>query len=172
MTSVLEGRRSAVRERVEEILFELDEYAATGDPSGHSIAMRLEFWKTGLSIARREWLIGVGTGDTQHAFDAEYERRNSPLEQRWRLRAHNQFLTLWISFGAFGFLWCMIAWAWPALRTGAWRDPVFIAWALTFAISCLTDDTPETQAGATFFAFFYALLVFGREAPPPRGTLT
>jgi hypothetical protein len=29
-------------------------------------------------------------------------------------------------------------------------------------MSMLTEDTLETQAGATFFAFFNALLLFGR----------
>lgn len=169
MTSILEGRRGAIRERVEEILFELDAYAATGDPSGYSIAMRLEFWKTGLAIAQQAWITGVGTGDTQLAFNAEYERRDSPLERRWRLRAHNEYLTLWISFGAWGFLLGLFSWIWPAWRTGAYRDPVFIAWGCVFAISCLTDDTPETQAGATFFAFFYALQVFGRKSPEHAG---
>ena len=158
---VARGRRGAVRERVEEILFELDEYRSTGDPSGYSIAMRLEFWKAGLAIAKREWLHGVGTGDTQEAFNAEYERRGSLLQPHWRLRAHNEYLTLWISFGAFGALWCLLAWILPVWRSRAYRDPLFIAWAIAFAISCLTDDTPETQAGATFFGFFYALFVFG-----------
>lgn len=163
LPSVVYGRRGAVRERVEEILFELDEYRNTGDPSGYSIAMRLEFWKAGRAIAGREWLHGVGTGDTQEAFNAEYERMGSSLQPHWRLRAHNEYLTLWISFGAFGFLLCMLAWVLPVWKSGAFRDPLFIAWAIAFAISCLTDDTPETQVGATFFGFFYALFVFGME---------
>lgn len=158
--SVMRGRRGALRDRVEEILFELDEYRSTGNPSGYSIAMRLEFWKTGWAIARREWLHGVGTGDTQLAFDREYERRGSLLQPQWRLRAHNEYLTLWISFGAFGLLWSLFAWTWPAWRSGALQRPLFMAWAITFAISCLSDDTIETQAGATFFAFFYCLFVF------------
>lgn len=159
--SVMRGSRGPLRDRVEEILFELDDYQSTGNPSGYSMAMRLEFWKTGWAIARREWLHGVGTGDTQHAFDEEYERRRSLLQEHWRLRAHNEYLTLWISFGVFGLFGALFCWVWPAWKNGAFRRPLFVAWALTFAISCLTDDTIETQAGATFFAFFYCLFVFG-----------
>ena len=167
VTSVTRGRRGAIRDRVEEILFELDDYASTGNPSGYSIAMRLEFWKTGWAIAQREWLHGIGTGDTQHAFDVEYEKRQSLLQPRWRLRAHNEYLTLWISFGAFGLLCALFSWAWPAWKNGALHRPLFVAWAITFAISCLTDDTIETQAGATFFAFFYCLFVFGTRRAIP-----
>lgn len=166
IASATRGERSMLRDRIDEVLFELDRYAATGDPSGYSLAMRIEFWKAGWAIARDHWLVGVGTGDTQRAFNEEYERMGSELAPLWRLRAHNEYLTLWISFGVFGSLWCMIAWIWPAWRADAFRHPVFVGWAIAFAISCLTDDTPETQAGATFFAFFYCLFVFGISRSP------
>lgn len=155
-----EGERSTVQARFDEVLFELQLYGNKGIASGHSVAMRLEFWRTGWSIAREHWATGVGTGDTQLAFNEAYERQRTSLAPEWRHRAHNQYLTLWISFGVFGLLWSLLSWWWPAWALGAWRTPLFVAWALIFAISCLTDDTIETQAGATFFGFYYALLVF------------
>jgi len=164
--NVLEGQRHKLRERFEEVLFELQLYHATGNANGHSVAMRLEFWRTGLAIAKENWLTGVGTGDTQQAFDRAYVESKSALLHQWRLRAHNEYLTLWISFGVFGLMWSLFSWWWPAWKLGTWRDPLFIAWAITFGMSCLTDDTIETQAGATFFALYYALLVF---AAPLRG---
>ena len=84
----------------------------------------------------------------------------SKLSEPWRRRAHNEYLTLWISFGVIGLGWSLFTWCFPAWRTGAWKHPLFIAWAIIFGISCLTDDTIETQVGATFFAFYYTLLVF------------
>lgn len=168
-TNVLAAQRGPIRSRIEEVLFELDLYRDKGIANGHSVAMRLEFLKAGWSIARTNWLVGVGTGDTQEAFDAYYEMSASALEPRWRLRAHNEYLTLWISFGVFGMIWALFSWWWPAYARGVWRDPLFIAWAITFGISCLTDDTTETQAGATFFAFYYAVLVLAvpiRVIPP------
>ncbi|MBK8498288.1 MAG: O-antigen ligase family protein [Flavobacteriales bacterium] len=170
-TNVLQGQRGPLRERVEEVLFELDMYRSKGQASGHSVAMRIEFQKAGWELAKANWLIGVGTGDTQRAFDDYYERTNSTLEKKWRLRAHNEYLTLWISFGVFGLMWSLFTWWWPAYRMGAWKNPIFIAWAIAFGVSCLTDDTIETQAGATFFALYYALFVFAapravEEVPP------
>lgn len=164
----LEGRRNTLRERFEEVWFELQVYGDKGLASGHSVAMRIEFWRTGWQIAREHWALGVGTGDTQRAFDAQYAAMGSTLAPEWRLRAHNQYLTLWVSFGVFGLLWSLFSWWWPAWKLGAWRDPLFVAWAVTFGMSCLTDDTIETQAGATFFALYYALFVLAA----PRGTLT
>lgn len=158
--NALHGQRGPIRERVEEVLFELDQYRGQGVASGHSVAMRIEFAKAGWAIAKANWVIGVGTGDTQRAFDAFYDQHGSSLEPRWRLRAHNEYLTLWISFGVFGLLWSLFSWWWPAWRLAAWQNPLFVAWAIAFGISCFTDDTIETQAGATFFALYYALFVF------------
>lgn len=164
--NVLHGQRSELRERIDEVFFELEHYYAFGTADGHSVAMRLEFLKAGWAIAGRNRMIGVGTGDTKEAFADQYERMHTSLSKEWRHRAHNEYLTLWISFGVFGLLWSLFAWWWPAWKLGTWSDPGFIAWAVIFGISCLTDDTIETQAGATFFALYYALFVFARPFAP------
>ncbi|MBX2972590.1 MAG: O-antigen ligase family protein [Flavobacteriales bacterium] len=153
-----------LRERLDDLLQEMAQYRTMGRADGHSLAMRLEFLRTGLSIVKAHWVTGVGTGDTQMAFDQAYERTGSPLDTRWRLRAHDQYLTWAISFGVFGAAWLLLTIWWPAWRMGAWRNSLFIAWAITFGVSCLSDDTVETQVGATFFALYYTLLVFA--APP------
>ncbi len=158
--SVQDGTRSQLHERIDEVLLEIEQYRAYGRVNGHSVTMRLEFKKVGWSIARAHWPTGVGTGDTQVAFNAAYERMDTRLDPRWWLRAHDQYLTWLISFGVFGLLWLLFAIVWPAWRLHAWRDPLFIAWAILFAGASLTDDTLETQAGATFFALYYALFVF------------
>ncbi len=167
--NALRQEQGMVRTRLDEVLFELDQYRSTGDASGHSVAMRLEFLKAGWAIARANWLTGVGTGDTQRAFDAHYAATGSRLDARWRLRAHNEYLTLLISFGVLGLAWSLFSWWWPARRSGAWRQEAFICWAIAFGISCLTDDTIETQAGATFFAFYFAVLAFARPSVSPAG---
>ncbi|MBK8581893.1 MAG: O-antigen ligase family protein [Flavobacteriales bacterium] len=169
MTSVVEGRQGAMRARIEQVLYELETYRTSGDPSGHSVTMRIEFQRTGWAIAKQHWLTGVGTGDTQLAFNAAYASANSPLAEKWRLRAHNEYLTLCISFGVFGLLWSLFSWGWPAWRMRAFRQPLFIAWGIIFLLSCFSEDTIETQMGATFFALYYALFVFA--APPiPEAT--
>lgn len=160
VTSAHAERTNRFVARLQEVLFELQRYRTTGDANGHSITQRLEYWRTGMAIVRDHPLLGVGTGDTQRAFDAKYEELQTSLLPQWRHRAHNQYLTLWISLGVFGLLFALFSWWWPAWKLSAWRDPLFVAWAIIFGISCLTDDTVETQTGATFFAFHYALLVF------------
>lgn len=160
VASAYAGERGRVLARLDEVMMELERYRAYGDANGHSVTMRIEYFKAGWAIAKDHWLVGVGTGDTRPAFAAQYDRMHSSLLPEWRHRAHNEYLTLWISFGIVGLLWSLLCWWWPAWKHGAWRDPLFIAWAILFAGSCFTDDTVETQAGATFFALYCALLVF------------
>ncbi|MBK7555778.1 MAG: O-antigen ligase family protein [Flavobacteriales bacterium] len=159
--SINSGLQYRIGERVHELVFELQRYDNTGDPSGYSLAMRLEFWKAAIRIAKDHWLAGVGTGDTQLAFNEEYERMHSKLAPRWHHRAHNQYLTWLVSFGVFGFAVCLCAWVYPARKRKAFTHVLFVAWAFAFIVSCLSEDTLETQAGITFAAFFYCLFVFG-----------
>ncbi len=163
--NAMHAEHGSIRERLDEVLFEFDLYREQGQASGHSVTMRIEFQKAAWTLAKTNWLHGVGTGDTQHAFDTHYTSTNSSLEPQWRLRAHNEYLTLWISFGVFGLLWSLFTWWWPAYKLSAWKDPLFIAWAIAFGVSCFTDDTIETQAGATFFALYYTLFVFAAPRP-------
>jgi hypothetical protein len=61
-------------------------------------------------------------------------------------------------------IWSLLSGLVPALAKGAFRRPLFVCWAIILLVSCLGEDTIETQMGATFFAFYYALFVF---ATPP-----
>lgn len=131
----------------------------TSDPNGHSLLQRLEYWKTAWQIIKRNYFLGVGTGDVQLAFDKQYEIQNSPLLPENRLRAHNTYLTSWISFGVFGlmlFLWMNLAFLIKHWKAKSFIPTMFILVALcTFFI----EDTLETQMGVTFFAFFYGLFI-------------
>jgi hypothetical protein len=144
--------------RIYTTLYELKTYQDFGYAEGFSLSMRLEFWKTAKKIIEEQPLLGVGTGDVQDAFDLRYYLDETSLSEKNRRRAHNQYLTIWLTFGIFGLIYFLFYLLWP-LR-GNWESfyPVFLAIAM---LSFLTEDTLETQAGVTFFAFFNALFVLG-----------
>lgn len=126
------------------------------DPNGYSLLQRLEYWKTGMHILKENWLIGVGTGDVQKAFDDQYERDRSPLYPENRLRAHNSYLTFWITFGVAGFLlFLFLIFSYLKDHLSLKKTPAFI-FMMIAAATFLLEDTLETQTGVTFFAFFYS----------------
>ncbi len=151
-------RRFSVR--IYETIWEIDQYRKGANPSGHSVTQRLEYLKTGWAIFRDHPLFGVGTGDTQMAFDNKYDQLNSHLAPEWRLRAHNQFLTFLIAFGLVGFLLIMAAILIP-MQIGPRKNSYFILMlSLVLLLSMLNEDTLETQAGVAFFTIFYCIFVF------------
>ena len=147
-----------LQNRMYTTLYELEMYSDFGYAEGFSLGMRLEFWKTAKRIIEKQPLMGVGTGDVQDAFDMQYHMDKTSLSEKNRRRAHNQYLTIWLTYGIFGMIFFLFYLLWP-LR-GNWNSfyPAFLAIAM---LSFLTEDTLETQAGVTFFAFFNALFVLG-----------
>jgi hypothetical protein len=155
----IDGRN--IKSRIYETLWEYENYRQRGNPQGNSTLQRLEFWKTGWHIFKTSPLIGVGTGDVKSSFKKTYELLGSQLEEKYRLRAHNQYLTFLISFGFFGFLLISFALIYPILLTQAFNNKLFLLFISIALLSMLNEDTLETQAGISFVSFFYSLFVFG-----------
>jgi hypothetical protein len=153
-------QRSGFVKRIYQTCWELNHYLNGGDYNGHSVAMRLAFWKTGFSIFKDNWLIGVGTGDIKSAFKQQYEKEQSILTDKWRLRSHNQYLSLAIAFGIVGALIIYFSFFYPLVRYRTF-SPYLLFSCIVF-LSMLSEDTIETQVGVTFFAFFNAFYLFLR----------
>lgn len=149
--------QGGMRKRMDETIFELNQYFRTGDPNGKSIAQRLEYWKTGLHIISKNTIFGVGTGDPQQAYDNAYRETDTMLTEETKLRAHNQFLTIFICFGIVGFIWFLVVLIYPLILRPGKLDFFFIAFFVVAMISFLWEDTLETQVGVSFFTFFYCL---------------
>lgn len=151
--------RSGIYVRLQEILWEIHNYINGGNYNGHSVVMRLEYLITGVQVWQRNLLFGVGNGDLQDAFDEQYEINQSVLDPIWRLRTHNQYISIAASLGIIGLSVFLISLFYPLSRKNlSFEYYVFLSIAL---LSMLTDDTLETQAGVTFFAFFNSLYLFG-----------
>ncbi len=145
---------NGIMARLHGIRFELNN---STNANGHSLLQRIEFWKTGLSIAKTHPLLGVGSGDVQDEFDKRYEAHNSILLPENRKRAHNMYLTVWITFGIPGvvlFLSLIFNFLVVNFKERQLLGLLFMVIAMS---SFLTEDTLETQTGVTFFALFYGL---------------
>lgn len=149
--------------RFEQMAMGYHNYIRSGDPNASSVMQRLEYWKASAYIIKHNWLTGVGTGDLDDAFNKAYTEQDSKLHESFRMRSHNQFLAVFIAFGVFGLLWFVFTLLYPGLKSGKFTNYFYIVFFIIIIMSMLTEDTLETQAGATFFAFFNALLLFGHK---------
>ncbi len=155
--------RSVFYIRLYKIIWEAQQYLRTGDPSGHSAMQRVEYWKTSSLIIGQHRLFGVGTGDMIIAFERQYELMNSPLKPEFRWRSHNQFLSITVGFGFIGIIWFMIALIYPPVKTRRFTDYFYLSFFVIMMVSMVSEDTIETQAGVTIFAFFTSLFLFGKK---------
>lgn len=154
ITSVNDAKKNPLRKRIDNILFEYSDHRLGGGASGHSVFQRVEFWKAACGIINNNWLIGVGTGDTKQAFALQYEKMHSNLDDKHRLRAHNQYLTMWLTYGVFGLvLFCSLFVV--AIKQSRKNNFLYASFILIAALSCITEDTLESQAGVMFFTFFF-----------------
>lgn len=154
-----------VEARLMSILLEYNNYRRTGDPSGHSVMQRVEYWRTAYRIIEENFWFGVGTGDMNIAFQQEYNSMNSKLSFDWRLRTHNQYLSIWVGLGIIGFLWFLFVLFYPPIHLHAFKNIYYFIFFIAFVISMLTEDTIETQAGVTFYVFFNSLFLFLYNGP-------
>ncbi len=159
VSNYLYADRGNLASRLHELIWEYDNYRNGGSSSGHSLFMRLEYWKTAWHIIKNNPFGGVGTGDTQQAFKQQYLADHSALNKRWQLHSHNQFLTITVSFGIIGLCIFMLWIFYPVLAVKN-KSPYFILFFIIAMLSMLNEDTLETQAGVTFFGFFYAFFNF------------
>lgn len=131
-----------------------------GDPNRSSDFQRLEYVRASWHILRSNWLIGVGTGDVVSAFEQAYEELDSPLQQKFRWRSHNQFLSVAVAFGFVGLVWFLFALFYPPIRQRRFNDLIYFLFFMLMLMSMLTEDTLESQPGVTLFAFFNAFFLF------------
>jgi hypothetical protein len=144
-------------------LWETENYRNGGSPQNHSITQRFEFLRIASYIIKDNFLIGIGTGDLKIEFADAYNKHNSKLTGKNRLRAHNQYVTFFLTFGILGFSLIFFSMFYAPFFEKKYTDFLFLAIFIVLLLSMFNEDTLETQIGATMFALFYSLSVFGIE---------
>lgn len=158
-----------IRMRFYQLLWELEQFRQDDyNASGHTMGMKLEFFRNAMEIIARHPLTGVGIGDVPQAFRNQYEQNNSNLEKQWWMTSHNQYLYLTVAAGIPGLIVFLICFLGPGLSDPQLRPYIpFRFLLLIAAVSMLTEDTLTTQAGVSFVAFFYSLFLFSRPGKEP-----
>ncbi|MBN2480774.1 MAG: O-antigen ligase family protein [Bacteroidales bacterium] len=153
---------SALFERLYATLWEIDVYRKTGYVQNHSFTQRLEFLKTALSLAGKNILFGVGSGDVEQEMLEEARKKNALFESGWEGKPHNQLVFFLIAFGVAGFAWILFSWIFPVVREKTYRNYLLIIFLIISFVSMMSMETLESYDSIVFFAFFYSLFVFGK----------
>lgn len=160
------AKKGSFTTRLKKLIWEYENYNATGDPRGKSMMQRFELWKSSVQLVEKYPLIGVGTGDPADAFAAQLDLEGSLLKDS-NLRSHNQYLTITIAFGTIGLFLFLFGLIYPGIKLNLFSDLLYLSFFMIAAISMLSEDTLETQAGVTFFTFFNCLFLFAYKKGNP-----
>ena len=163
VASIVYVENPAVYVRTYKIIWEYKRYQLTHNPSGHSVTQRIEYWRAAWGIIQDNWLTGTGTGDLDSQYQSQYQKMKSLLGKEYRLRSHNQFLAITVAFGVFGLAWFLFGMFYPPIRLGKFYDYYFMTSFLVIFLSMITEDTIESQAGVTIFAFFMSFHLFAKK---------
>lgn len=167
VASINQLTETSLNRRLKTVIWEIELYRNSGYIRGKSVTQRLEFWRAGTRIIAENFWLGVGTGDIDRAFKEMYPKMQSqlPPDQWWR--THNQYLTVFATLGVFGFAWFIFAFFWPGIRLKMFGDYFLLTFFCIAALSMITGDTLDTQAGVTFYSFFMVIFLLGREEKDP-----
>jgi O-antigen ligase len=155
-------RHPGLRARLSATLFEYNLYHRYNNPNGGSLAQRIEYTRASFHIIGQHPWFGVGTGDVPQAFAQAYDEIHSPLKEEFRFRAHNQYLAIAVAFGLVGLAFFLFVLLYPWCASRKNHTYLYMAFLTIMLLSMFPEDTLETQAGATLFAFFTSLLLFAR----------
>ena len=155
-------KHPGLRSRLSATLFEYNLYRRFNNPNGGSLSQRIEYTRASFHIIRQHPLFGVGTGDVPQAFSQTYDDIHSPLKDEFRFRAHNQYLAIAVAFGLVGLAFFLFVLLFPWCSSRKNHTYLYMVFLVIMLLSMFPEDTLETQAGATLFAFFESLLLVAR----------
>lgn len=157
--------------RIYQIVWEFDVYRKGGNPSGHSVTQRIEYYKMAFQIIKENFWIGTGTGGYYLAYQEKYDQNQFFKDQQFRQRSHNMFLSYWIDFGIIGLTYICFAMFAPVFMEQKLRSFLMLIFLLIVLLSFMNEDSLNNHDAISFFAFFYPLYLYSSPIPNPSPKL-
>ena len=155
--------RFSLRPRLYSIFLQLNSYHINGSFIKSSELQRIELWKNALALGKDNFLIGTGTGDIAYDFAGKLSERKSELAGT-NLKAHNQYLYIYASFGIIGLIIFIIFLTYPPIYLKLFNTYIYMVFFFIVAISMLTEDTLDNLAGMMFFIFINSIMLFNSKS--------
>lgn len=146
-------------------IFNTERYILLDKKEDHSLGqhwdgakLRFAQWQCAADLIQRNWLWGVGNGDTQDELQKTYEDFKFYFASRYNsYNAHNQYLETWIGLGIFGLLSLLSIYFLPLAF--AWKQEAYLmlAFMLLIVLSSLSESVLMRRQGLMFFMLFMSL---------------
>jgi len=126
-----------------------------------SINTRYVNWGCAYVILKenKNWLYGVGPGNSQSLLQSCYKVRNEWVYQS-KMNAHNQFIEELLQNGIAGLVLFTGSLFLPFIIGLHRKDYLYLSFLMVFILCCLTESVLGRQIGIVFYAFFNSLLLF------------
>ena len=165
MTNYLFTNPNAFYNRIYQVIWEFDIYNKGGNPSGHSVTQRVEYYKMAFHIIKENFWFGNGTGGYYLAYQEKYDQNEFFKKQDYRQRSHNMLLSYWIDFGLIGLIFICFALTAPVFHEKKTKSFLLLVFLLIVLISFMNEDTLNNHDAISFFSFFYPLYLYSKTAP-------
>jgi len=121
---------------------------------------RLHIWKSALSVARENLILGVGTGDATNELKEEFVSRGYIDGYYDNLNAHNQFLSILLENGLIGliiFVGTLVYMVTMAIKQSNILYGMFV---ITIVVFFTFETMLNRLAGVSFFSLFSFLFIY------------
>lgn len=153
-----------LRRALYQTFFSLSLYQKFHTIDDSSLMQRIELWSASCKVIGENWFLGVGMGDHKVALDEQLAKQNSPIADRHNRGSHSQYLTFWLMGGILLLLYFFFVIIYPFVRMRPRITLVYTALILIIVLSCLAEDTLETQTGRLMYATLLPLLLFSEQS--------
>lgn len=123
-----------------------------------SVISRVHIWRAGVEIIEKNFLTGVGTGDSNAELVKQYEIYHLSDPLRLKANAHNQYFETFIDLGIGGFLLLLSLFIYPAIKALTRKNILFLSFLFILSFNFLFETMLNKMSAAIFLGFFYCLL--------------
>ncbi len=150
-----------LRKSLYQTFYSIGEYQKSGRVDGSSLLQRFELWGASFRILSSDWLFGVGMGDVKDALSDQLEKQHSTIVHRHIQGCHNQYITFMMLGGVLVVAYFIFLMVYPLAAMRKRLSFLYIVLSVIIFLSCLVEDTIDSQTGRMLYSVFLPLLLFG-----------
>jgi O-antigen ligase len=123
---------------------------------------RFLIWNEAKEIIEKNFIFGVGTGDTRDSLNTRYLLNGYTDSFKHKLNAHNQYLETFIALGLIGFLVLVSLLIGPIIYFRKNLDNLPVIFLFLIGFNLFFESMFERFWGIVFFAFFFSFFFISK----------